>query len=89
MLLSLAYSLRLKRIPFTDVITIGVLFSLRIVAGMIVLNQPISLWLAGFTLPIFLLGLGKAPYGSHACSTGTRIAAELTWISQRRLAADY
>jgi 4-hydroxybenzoate polyprenyltransferase len=51
--LTLLYSLRLKREPLIDVLTIGGLFTLRIVAGMVVIGQPVSLWLSSFTLVLF------------------------------------
>jgi 4-hydroxybenzoate polyprenyltransferase len=58
--LTLTYTFKLKREPLIDVLTIGCLFALRIVAGMVVLNQPISLWLSTFTLTLFTsLALAK------------------------------
>ena len=51
--LTLAYSFRLKRLALVDVLVIGGLFSLRILAGMAVLEQPISLWLTSFTMMLF------------------------------------
>ncbi|WP_156677854.1 UbiA family prenyltransferase [Sphingomonas profundi] len=57
--LTLLYSFRLKREPLVDVLVIGGLFSLRILAGMAVLDQPISLWLTSFTMMLFT-GLAMA-----------------------------
>lgn len=57
--LTLLYSFRLKRLPLVDVLVIGGLFSLRILAGMAVLDQPISLWLTSFTMMLFT-GLAMA-----------------------------
>lgn len=53
-LLTLAYSLWLKREPMFDVFTIGVLFTIRLVAGMILLSGPISLWLSTFSFTFFM-----------------------------------
>lgn len=58
--LTLAYSLRLKREPLVDVTVIAALFAVRIVAGMVVVAHPVSLWLATFTMTLFLsLALAK------------------------------
>lgn len=57
--LTLLYSFRLKRLALADVLVIGGLFSLRILAGMAVLDQPISLWLTSFTMMLFT-GLATA-----------------------------
>jgi 4-hydroxybenzoate polyprenyltransferase len=51
-LLTLAYSLGLKRIMAVDVITLGLLYTLRIVAGALGL-QP-TFWMLAFSLFIFL-----------------------------------
>lgn len=56
---TLLYSFKLKRLPLVDVLVIGGLFSLRILAGMAVLDQPISLWLTSFTMMLFT-GLAMA-----------------------------
>lgn len=52
--LTLAYSLWLKREPMFDVFTIGLLFTIRLVAGMILLSGPISLWLSTFSFTFFM-----------------------------------
>lgn len=58
--LTLAYSLWLKRQPMIDVATIAALFGLRITAGMVIIDHPISPWLVTFTLVLFLsLALAK------------------------------
>lgn len=46
--LAIAYSLKLKRIPLTDLFVIGLLFTLRLVAGMTILDEPVSFWLTSF-----------------------------------------
>lgn len=58
--LTLSYSLWLKRQPMIDVATIAALFGLRITAGMLIIDHPISPWLVTFTLVLFLsLALAK------------------------------
>jgi len=60
LVLTLAYSFVLKREPLIDVMTIAMLFGLRILAGMMVIDRPISLWLITFTIILFLsLALAK------------------------------
>jgi 4-hydroxybenzoate polyprenyltransferase len=56
LLLTLAYSLRLKQEVLIDVITVATLFTLRILAGMEMLHQPPSPWLMMFSV-FFFLGL--------------------------------
>jgi 4-hydroxybenzoate polyprenyltransferase/phosphoserine phosphatase len=58
--ITLLYSFRLKREPILDVLVIGGLFTVRIVAGMVALREPISMWLSAFTLVLFTaLALAK------------------------------
>jgi 4-hydroxybenzoate polyprenyltransferase len=52
LVLTLAYSLALKRIPLLDVVVLGGLFSLRVLAGAEVISTPLSYWL--LTLSMFL-----------------------------------
>ncbi len=52
--LTLAYSFWLKREPMFDVFTIGILFVVRLVAGMIIIHNSISLWLSGFAFTFFM-----------------------------------
>jgi 4-hydroxybenzoate polyprenyltransferase len=60
LLLTLAYSYRLKRVPLLDVFIIGVLFTLRIVMGAEILGISHSAWLLSFALAFFLsLALAK------------------------------
>jgi 4-hydroxybenzoate polyprenyltransferase len=51
--LTLTYSFRLKRLAIIDVLVISTLFTLRIVAGMALLNQPPSHWLLMFSIFFF------------------------------------
>ena len=51
--LTLSYSLFLKRIPLVDVLAIAILFTLRIVAGMTLIDLPPSEWLLMFSIFFF------------------------------------
>lgn len=53
-ILTTAYSLVLKPIPLIDVITLTSLYTIRIVAGAVVINIPLSYWLLAFSMFIFL-----------------------------------
>lgn len=50
---TLAYTLRLKRMPLTDILVIGGLFTIRLTAGMAILDQTISIWLTSFSFALF------------------------------------
>jgi len=52
--LSLAYSIFLKRKRWFDIITLAGLYTLRVVAGGASANASISLWLLAFIFPIFI-----------------------------------
>jgi 4-hydroxybenzoate polyprenyltransferase/phosphoserine phosphatase len=52
--MTLAYSLRLKRVPMVDVMTLAVLYTLRIIAGAVAIAVPLSFWLLSFSMFIFL-----------------------------------
>jgi 4-hydroxybenzoate polyprenyltransferase len=54
--LTLAYSFRLKRTALLDVLVIGLLFTLRVVAGMALVSEPSSQWLLIFSV-FFFTGL--------------------------------
>jgi 4-hydroxybenzoate polyprenyltransferase len=53
-LLTIAYSLRLKQIPIVDVLTLAMLYTLRIIAGAAAIAVPLSFWLLSFSMFIFL-----------------------------------
>ena len=58
--ISLLYTFRLKAEPLIDVLTIGGLFTIRVLAGMILFATPVSLWLSTFTFILFTsLALAK------------------------------
>lgn len=52
--LTTAYSLFLKPIALLDVITLTSLYTIRIIAGAIAINIPLSYWLLAFSMFIFL-----------------------------------
>lgn len=52
--LTLAYSLKLKRIAILDVVTLAGLYSMRIVAGATAIGSDLSFWLLAFSMFIFL-----------------------------------
>jgi 4-hydroxybenzoate polyprenyltransferase/phosphoserine phosphatase len=54
MLLTLTYSLKLKRLKWVDVLTLAVLYTLRVVAGAVAAEVAASIWLIAFILPVFL-----------------------------------
>jgi len=51
---TLAYSIYLKRIPLVDVLVLSGLYTLRMQAGSAATHTPISHWLAGFSVFLFL-----------------------------------
>lgn len=53
-LVTLAYSLALKRIMGLDVIVLAALYTLRIIAGVAALSLPPTFWLLAFSMFIFL-----------------------------------
>ncbi len=58
--ITLAYTLRLKRMMMLDVMTLAGLYTLRIIAGAAIMGLPPSFWLLAFSVFLFLcLGLVK------------------------------
>ncbi len=53
-ILSSAYSLRLKRYALIDCFMLAALYTLRVVAGAIVIDVPLSFWLIAFSVFFFL-----------------------------------
>ena len=51
---AIAYSVRLKREPVLDVFVLASLYVLRVIGGAMAIDVPISNWLLGFALFIFL-----------------------------------
>lgn len=59
-LLTLTYSLQLKRQMALDVIALALLYTLRVIAGGVVLQLPLTFWLLAFSMFMFLsLALAK------------------------------
>ena len=54
LILTTAYSLFLKPLALLDVITLTSLYTIRIIAGAIAINVPLSYWLLAFSMFIFL-----------------------------------
>lgn len=52
--LTLAYSLRLKRVVMVDVVLLAALYTLRIIGGAIALDSVLSFWLLAFSMFLFL-----------------------------------
>lgn len=75
LLLTLAYTSLFKKVALADANVIGILFTLRVVAGMIVLGQPISLWLTSFAATLFTsfaLAKRQAEFSRIAASGSAR-----------------
>ncbi|MFZ0423994.1 MAG: UbiA family prenyltransferase [Xanthobacteraceae bacterium] len=53
-LLSMAYSLFLKRKMLVDVVVLGILYTIRVVAGAVAINVPMSEWLLAFSMFFFM-----------------------------------
>ena len=51
--LTVLYSMKLKKIAIVDAVTLGILYTLRIVAGATVLGLPATFWLLTFSLLFF------------------------------------
>lgn len=52
--LTLAYSLWLKRIPIADVVTLALLYTVRLIAGAAAIGVPLSFWMLSFSIFVFL-----------------------------------
>ena len=52
--LTTAYSVRLKQIPMVDVLTLALLYTLRIIAGALAIDAKLSFWLLSFSMFFFL-----------------------------------
>lgn len=53
-MLTLAYSLALKRVMMVDVIVLGMLYTIRIVAGAFAFGHDLTFWVLAFSMFIFL-----------------------------------
>ena len=54
LLLTLAYSLRLKRLVLVDCLTLASLYGLRVIAGAAAVSMTVSYWLLTFSVFLFL-----------------------------------
>ena len=52
--LTVVYSLRLKKFATVDVLTLTVLYTLRIIAGAAAIAAPITFWILAFSMFLFL-----------------------------------
>ncbi|MBL8299237.1 MAG: UbiA family prenyltransferase [Rhodanobacteraceae bacterium] len=52
--LTLAYSLRLKRIVMLDVVVLAALYTVRIIGGAVIIGGGLSFWLLAFSMFLFL-----------------------------------
>lgn len=52
--LTLAYSMSLKRIVMLDVVTLAMLYTIRVVAGAAAISHPTTFWILAFCMFIFL-----------------------------------
>ncbi|WP_081720956.1 UbiA family prenyltransferase [Pseudoxanthomonas suwonensis] len=53
-IMTLGYSFRLKRIIMVDVVMLAALYTVRIIAGAMAIDQTLSFWLLAFSMFIFL-----------------------------------
>lgn len=51
--LTIAYSAHLKRVVLIDVVTLALLYTLRIIAGAFAIDVPLSFWLLAFSMFLF------------------------------------
>ncbi len=71
MVLSLSYSLILKRLRWVDITVLAALYTLRVVAGSVAAGVAMSGWLAAFIFPVFLaLGCVKRLVELSKADTG-------------------
>lgn len=69
-LLSLAYTFVLKRVLWLDVLVLAALYVLRVAAGAFAIAVPLSPWLLGFALFLFVSLATLKRYGELAMATG-------------------
>lgn len=93
---TLAYSLRLKRIPILDVTLLAALFTMRLGLGAVAAHVRLSAWLAVFSMFLFLslalakrsteIGRGNAPATTAAHGRGY-VAADAPLVASLGVAA--
>ena len=96
---TLAYSLRLKHSPLTDVVVLAVLYTLRIIAGAAAVSTAPSFWLLAFSMFLFfslalvkrfaeLLGLTGEQQEGIVAARGYR-AEDLEGLAQSGISSGY
>ena len=79
LVVTLAYSLKLKGTVLIDVLTLAGLYTVRIVAGALATGIELSVWLLGFSLFFFFsLALVKRYAELHAAGTTESLESEAT-----------
>ncbi len=76
-IITLTYSLTLKRVVILDVVTLAVLYTTRIIGGAVAIAVPTSLWLLAFSMFLFLsLAIVKRYAEVHriAATSETKVA---------------
>ncbi|HED12728.1 MAG TPA: decaprenyl-phosphate phosphoribosyltransferase [Gammaproteobacteria bacterium] len=81
LLLNLAYSLRLKRVPVVDIFIISSGFVLRVYAGAVALDAPVSPWMFITTLSLALF-LAAIKRRQELLDTGSETRAVLNRYTQ-------
>jgi 4-hydroxybenzoate polyprenyltransferase len=72
--LTTAYSFKLKRVALIDVVTLAVLYTIRVIAGAVAIGVTMSEWLFAFSLFIFMsLALVKRYIELRAAQSGERL----------------
>lgn len=84
--LNLAYSFRLKKIAYLDVLSIATFFILRVLAGAFAIGVPTSEWLLACTfLLATFLGFSKRAHELAACADADQQRAALASYDARSL----
>jgi 4-hydroxybenzoate polyprenyltransferase len=89
-----AYSVRLKREPVLDVFVLASLYVLRVIGGAMATDVPISSWLLGFALFIFLSLAFVKRYTELVGQNGSMpgrgyTSADLSWMTGIGISAGY
>ncbi len=85
MALSLAYSLRLKRLRWIDIATLAALYTLRVIAGAAAAQVYVSGYLLVWVFPVFVaLGVGQAADRTDAGQIRRAAARPRLWPARPR-----
>jgi 4-hydroxybenzoate polyprenyltransferase len=94
--LTTAYSFKLKRVALIDVVTLAVLYTIRVIAGAVAIGVTMSEWLFAFSLFIFMsLALVKRYIELRTAHSGERLmsrdysADDLSMIAMLAAAAGF